>query len=170
MNKIPIWLHLSKQEINDNLDFTPRRLKKEKERDSKLQCIIDPNTIDDRSPERAIQIFGSYKRHKNKKARHETKLQMTPVRRTKPVALDTTKIYCTTTEPEISNNHQWYSTGMRIITTNTVETKTYRIDLKRPRESANLLLIIEALKLKGNIRIKTDRTDSITNIKQNIKK
>jgi len=147
-----------------------RRLKKEKEGDNELQYIIDPNMIDDRFLERTIQIFGSYKRYKDKKTRHETKLQMTSIKRTRPVTSETTKIYCTTTESEIGNNWLWYSAGMRIITVDIDEMKTYKINLKCPRESADLLTVIEALKLKRDISIKTNRTDSITDIKQNIKK
>jgi len=161
MEKIPIQLHPSKQEIDDNLDLMPRRLRREREGDNELQYIIDPNTIDARSPVRAIQIFGSYKRYKDKKTRHETKLQMTPIRQTRLVILDTMKIYCTTTEPELSNDQPWYSAGIRIITADIDEMRTYRIDLKRLRESADLLTIIEALKLKGNISIKSNRTDSM---------
>jgi len=67
MDKIPIQLHSSKQEIDDNLDFTSGRLRREKKGDNELQHIIDPNIIDDRSPEKAIQIFGLYTRYKDKK-------------------------------------------------------------------------------------------------------
>ena len=81
MNKIPQRLHPSKLEIEDNLDFTPRRLKIEKEKNSEIQDILDPNTIDNRSPEKAIHIFGSYKRYKNKKEKKESRLLRTPIKK-----------------------------------------------------------------------------------------
>jgi len=73
MEKIPQQLHPSKLEIEDNLDFTPKRLRIEKERNSEIQDTLDPNTIDNRSPEKAIHIFGSYKRYKNKKRKERIK-------------------------------------------------------------------------------------------------
>lgn len=60
--------------------------------------------------------------------------------------------------------------GIRVITVDNDEMKTYRIDLRYPRETTDLLIIIEALKLKRDISIKTDRTDIVTDIKQNITK
>ena len=81
MNKIPQRLHPSKLEIEDNLDFTPRRLKMEKEKNSEIQDTLDPNTIDNRSPEKAIHIFGSYKRYKNKKKKKESRLLRTPIKK-----------------------------------------------------------------------------------------
>ena len=81
MNKIPQRLHPSKLEIEDNLDFTPRRLKMEKEKNSEIQDTLDPNTIDNRSPEKAIHIFGSYKRYKNKKEKKESRLLRTPIKK-----------------------------------------------------------------------------------------
>ena len=41
MNKIPQRLHPSKLEIEDNLDFTPRRLRMKKERNSEIQNTLD---------------------------------------------------------------------------------------------------------------------------------
>jgi len=60
--------------------------------------------------------------------------------------------------------------GIRVITVDNDEMKTYRIDLRHPRKTTDLLIIIEALKLKRDISIKTDRTDTVTDIKQNITK
>ena len=78
INKIPQRLHSLKLEIEDNLDFTPRRLRMEKERNDEIQDILDPNTIDNRSPEKAIHIFGSYRKYKNKKEKKRVKTTKNP--------------------------------------------------------------------------------------------
>lgn len=39
-----------------------------------------------------------------------------------------------------------------------------------PKETANLLIMIEVLKIRGNVVIRTDRTETITKLKLNIKK
>ena len=52
-----------------------------KEGNSEIQDTLDPNTIDNRSPEKAICIFGSYKRYKNKKEKKESRLLKTPIKR-----------------------------------------------------------------------------------------
>ena len=98
MNKIPLRLHPSKLEIEDNLDFTPRRLRMEKEGNNKIQDTLDPNTIDNRPPEKAICIFGSYKRYKNKKEKKESKLLKIKRRINEPHKK--INIYYTILEPE----------------------------------------------------------------------
>ena len=50
----------------------------EKERNDEIQDILDPNTIDNRSPEKAIHIFGSYRKYKNKKEKKRVKTTKNP--------------------------------------------------------------------------------------------
>jgi len=50
------------------------------------------------------------------------------------------------------------------------ETKTYCISPNSPKETADILVIIEALKIKGNIYIRTNIIETINNIKLNIKR
>jgi len=100
MNKIPLRLHPSKLEIEDNLDFTPRRLRMEKEGNNEIQDTLDPNTIDNRLPEKAIRIFGSYKRYKKKKEKKESKLLKTPIKRRIDEPHKKINIYYTILEPE----------------------------------------------------------------------
>jgi len=170
MNKIPQQLHPLKLEIEDNLDFTPKRLRMEKERNDKIQDTIDPNTIDNRSPEKAIHIFGSYKRYKNKKEKKESRLLRTPVKikvNRPPKKID---IYYTVLEPGTEDNRAWYLGAIRTITDKTDETKTYCISLNSSKETADILVIIEALKIRGDIHIKIDRIETMTDIKLNIKR
>jgi len=54
---------------------------------------------------------------------------------------------------------------MKIITKETVKTKTYCISPNLPGKTADLLIIIEALKLKGDVRIKTNRIEVMTEVK-----
>jgi len=170
MNKILQQLHPLKLEIEDNLDFTPKRLRMEKERNGKIQDTIDPNTIDNRSPEKAIHIFGSYKRYKNKKEKKKSRLLRTPVKikvNRPPKKID---IYYTVLEPGTEDNRAWYLGAIRTITDKTDETKTYCISLNSSKETADILVIIEALKIRGDIHIKIDRIETMTDIKLNIKR
>jgi len=54
---------------------------------------------------------------------------------------------------------------MKIITKETVKTKTYCISPNSPSKTADLLIIIEALKLKEDVRIKTNRIKVMTKVK-----
>lgn len=157
-------------EIEDNLDFTPRRLQLEKKGNKEIQDILDPNMIDNRSPEKAICVFGSYKRYKNKKEKKELRLLRTPVKRNVDKSPDKKDIYYTILEPGPENNQAWYSGAIRIITDETNKTKTYYINPNLPKETTDILVIIEALKLRGDIHIKTNRIETITDIKLNIKR
>ena len=170
MNKIPQQLHPQKLEIEDNLDFTPKRLRMEKEENSEIQDILDPNTIDNRSPEKAICIFGSYKRYKDKKRKKESRLLRTPVKRKANRSPKKIEVYYTILELEPESNQAWYSGATKIITDESDEIKTYCINPNSPRETADILMIIEALKLRGDVHIKTDRTETMTDIKLNIKR
>jgi len=170
MNKISQRLHPLKLEIEDNLDFTPRRLRIEKKENNKIWGILDPNTIDNRSPERAIHIFGSYKRYKNKREKKESRLLRTPVKRRADKLPKKIEIYYTVLELRLENNQVWYLGAIRTITDKTDKTKTYCINSNLPKETADILVIIEVLKLRGNVHIKTDRIETITDIKLNIKK
>jgi len=170
MEKIPQQLHLFKLEIEDNLDFTPKRLRMEKEGNSKIQNTLDPNTIDNRLPEKAICIFGSYKRYKNKKEKKESRLLKTPIKRRVDNFPKKIDVYYTVLEPETEDNRTWYSGAIRTISNEIDETKTYRISLNLPEETADILVIIEALKIKENIHIRIDRIETMNNIKLNIKR
>jgi len=59
---------------------------------------------------------------------------------------------------------------MRTITDETDETKTYRINSSLSKETPDILIIIEALKIRGDIHIRTDRTETMKDIKLNIKR
>jgi len=50
------------------------------------------------------------------------------------------------------------------------ETKTYRISSNLPKETADILVIIKALKIKGNIHIRINRLETMKDIKLNIKR
>ena len=102
MNKIPQRLHPSKLEIEDNLDFTPRRLRMKKERNSEIQNTLDPNTINNRSPEKAICIFGSYKRYKKKKKK--SRLLRTLIKRKVDRSPKKIDVYYTVLEPGTEDN------------------------------------------------------------------
>jgi len=99
MNKIPLWLHLLRIEIKDDLDFTPKRLRMEQEGNREIQDILDPNTIDNRSLERAIWIFGSYSRYKDKKKKKESRLLRTSIKRNRRAITMKNEIYCIVLEP-----------------------------------------------------------------------
>jgi len=170
MNKIPQQLHSLKLGIEDNLDFTPRRLRMEKERNNEIQDILDPNTIDNRSPEKAIHIFGSYRKYKNKKEKKESRLLRTPIKRKVNRSPKKIDVYYTVLEPGTEDNQAWYSGAIRTITDETDETKTYCISLNSSKETADILVIIEALKIRGDIHIKTDRIKTMKDIKLNIKR
>ena len=71
-------LHLLRLEIEN--DFTSKRLRIEKKENREIQDILDLNTIDKRSLEKAIQIFGLYKRYKHKKKK-KSRLLRTLVKR-----------------------------------------------------------------------------------------
>ena len=60
--------------------------------------------------------------------------------------------------------------AIRTITDETDETKTYCISLDSPKETADILVIIKALKIKGDIHIRTDRIETMNDIKLNIKR
>jgi len=51
-----------------------------KEENREIQDIIDPNIINNRSPEKTIQIFGSYKRYKDKSKKKESRLLRTLIK------------------------------------------------------------------------------------------
>jgi len=170
MNKIPPRLHPSKLEIEDNLDFTPRRLRMEKEGNNEIQDTLDPNTIDNRSPEKAIHIFGSYKRYKNRKEKKESRLLKTPIKRKVDKSHSKINVYYTILEPETKNNRTWYTGAIRTTIDETDETKTYRINSNLSKETADILIVIEALKIKGDIHIKTNRIETMKDIKLNIKR
>jgi len=70
----------------------------EKEDNREIQDTLDPNTIDNRSPEKAICVFGSYKRYKNKKEKKESRPLKTPVKRNVNRSLDKKDIYYTILE------------------------------------------------------------------------
>jgi len=170
MNKIPQQLYPQKLEIEDNLDFTPKRLRMEKKVNDEIQDILDPNTIDNRSPKKAIHIFGSYKRYKDKKGKKESRLLRTPVKRKANKSPKKIEVYYTILEPGPENNQAWYSGATKIITNKSDEIKTYCINPNSPRETADVLMIIEALKLRRDVHIKTERTETMTDIKLNIKR
>jgi len=142
----------------------------EKEGNNEIQDILDPNTTDNRSPEKAICIFGSYKRYKDKKGKKESRLLRTPVKIKVNILPKKIEVYYTVLELGPENNQAWYLEAIRIITDKTDETKTYCINLNSPKETADILIIIEALKLRGDIHIKTDRIETMTDIKLNIKR
>jgi len=73
-----LQLHLLRLEIEN--DFTSKRLRIEKKENREIQDILDLNTIDKRSLEKAIQIFGLYKRYKHKKKK-KSRLLRTLVKR-----------------------------------------------------------------------------------------
>ena len=79
-------------------------------------------------------------------------------------------IYYTVLEPGTEDNRAWYSGAIRTITDKTDKTKTYCISPNSPKETANILVIIEALKIRGDIHIKTDRIETMNDIKLNIKR
>jgi len=104
INKILQRLHPLKLEIEDNLDFTPRRLRMEKERNNEIQDILDPNTIDNRSPEKAIHIFGSYRKYKNKKKKKESRLLRTLIKRKVDRSPKKIDVYYIVLEPGTEDN------------------------------------------------------------------
>ena len=59
---------------------------------------------------------------------------------------------------------------MRTITDETDETKTYHINSSLSKETTDILVIIEALKIRGDIYIETNRTETMKDIKLNIKR
>jgi len=59
---------------------------------------------------------------------------------------------------------------MRTITDETDETKTYHINSSLLKETADILVIIEVLKIRGDIHIRTNRIETIKDIKLNIKR
>jgi len=76
----------------------------EKEGNNKIQDTLDPNTIDNRSSEKAIYIFGSYKRYKNKKNKKESRLLKTPIKRRVDNSHKKINAYYTVLEPETEDN------------------------------------------------------------------
>jgi len=142
MNKIPEQLHPLRLKIENNLDFTPKRLKKEAK---ETMNTIDPNTIDNQLLERVVRIFSSYKRYKDKQAKKESRLLKTPIKRNKRTMLQS-EIYYTILKPRWETNQTWYTKSIRIKTNEMKETKTYYISPSLPKETANLLIIIEISK------------------------
>jgi len=100
MNKIPEQLHPLRLKIENNLDFTPKRLKKEAK---ETMNTIDPNTIDNQLLERVVRIFSSYKRYKDKQAKKESRLLKTPIKRNKRTMLQS-EIYYTILKPRWETN------------------------------------------------------------------
>jgi len=141
-----------------------------KERNSEIQNTLDPNTIDNRLPEKAICIFGSYKRYKKKKKKKESRLLRTPIKRKVDGSPKKIDVYYTVLEPGTKDNRAWYSGATRTIIDETDKTKTYCISPNSPKETADILVIIEALKIKGDIHIKMDRIETMNDIKLNIKR
>jgi len=76
----------------------------EKEGNREIQDILDPNTIDNRSPEKSICIFGLYKRYKNKKEKKESRLLKTPIKRKVDNFPKKIDVYYTVLEPETEDN------------------------------------------------------------------
>ena len=76
----------------------------EKERNGEIQDTLDPNTIDNRSPEKAICIFGSYKRYKDKKEKKESRLLRTPIKRKVDRSPKKIDVYYTVLEPGTEEN------------------------------------------------------------------
>jgi len=70
----------------------------EKKDNREIQDTLDPNTIDNRSPEKAICVFGSYKRYKNKKEKKESRPLKTLVKRNVNRSLNKKDIYYTILE------------------------------------------------------------------------
>jgi len=142
----------------------------EKERNDEIQDILDPNTIDNRLPEKAIHIFGSYRKYKNKKEKKESRLLRTPIKRKVDRSPKKIDVYYTVLEPGTEDNRAWYSGAIRTITDETDETKIYCISPNSSKETADILVIIKALKIRGDIHIKTNRIKTIKDIKLNIKR
>ena len=63
---------------------------------------LDPNTIDNRSPEKAICIFGSYKRYKKKKKK--SRLLRTLIKRKVNRSPKKIDVYYTVLEPGTEDN------------------------------------------------------------------
>ena len=71
-------LYLLRLEIKN--DFISKRLRIEKKENREIQDMLNLNTIDKRSLEKAIQIFGLYKKYKDKRKK-KSRLLRTPVKR-----------------------------------------------------------------------------------------
>ena len=126
--------------------------------------MLDLNTIDKKSLEKAIQIFGLYKRYKDKRKKKSRLLRTLVKRNIRKIPMEI-EIYYIVLKPELENNQVQYSEAMKIITKETVKTKTYCISPNSPSKTADLLIIIEALKLKEDVRIKTNRIKVMTKVK-----
>ena len=94
-------LYLLRLEIENN--FTSKRLRIEKKENREIQDMLDLNTIDKRSLEKAIQIFGLYKRYKDKRKK-KSRLLRTPVKRNIRKTLMETEIYYIVLKPGLENN------------------------------------------------------------------
>jgi len=96
-----LQLHLLRLEIEN--DFTSKRLRIEKKENREIQDILDLNTIDKRSLEKAIQIFGLYKRYKHKKKK-KSKILRTLVKRNIRKTPMEIEIYYIVLKPGLENN------------------------------------------------------------------
>ena len=94
-------LHLLRLEIEN--DFTSKRLRIEKKENREIQDILDLNTIDKRSLEKAIQIFGLYKRYKHKKKKKSRLLRTLVKRNIRKTPMEI-EIYYIVLKPGLENN------------------------------------------------------------------
>ena len=94
-------LHLLRLEIEN--DFTSKRLRIEKKENREIQDILDLNTIDKRSLEKAIQIFGLYKRNKHKKKKKSRLLRTLVKRNIRKTPMEI-EIYYIVLKPGLENN------------------------------------------------------------------
>jgi len=96
-----LQLHLLRLEIEN--DFTSKRLRIEKKENREIQDILDLNTIDKRSLEKAIQIFGLYKRYKHKKKKKSRLLRTLVKRNIRKTPMEI-EIYYIVLKPGLENN------------------------------------------------------------------
>ena len=94
-------LYLLRLEIKN--DFTFKKLKIEKKENREIQDMLDLNTIDKKSLEKAIQIFGLYKRYKDKRKKKSRLLRTLVKRNIRKTPMEI-EIYYIVLKPELENN------------------------------------------------------------------
>ena len=94
-------LYLLRLEIKN--DFTSKKLRIEKKENREIQDMLDLNTIDKKSLEKAIQIFGLYKRYKDKRKKKSRLLRTLVKRNIRKIPMEI-EIYYIVLKPELENN------------------------------------------------------------------
>jgi len=96
-----LQLYLLRLEIKN--DFTSKKLRIEKKENREIQDMLDLNTIDKKSLEKAIQIFGLYKRYKDKRKKKSRLLRTLVKRNIRKIPMEI-EIYYIVLKPELENN------------------------------------------------------------------